>query len=86
MNKLRLIISHLMLVLLCQTYFVSGSLISDANIGNLTCVPFAYGDFNADKRVDVFCVPSQNVFQVWLGVEQGSSKPLFTEYKTYTLK
>ena len=35
---------------------VSDSRISDANFGNMSCVPYAYGDFNADKLVDIFCV------------------------------
>ena len=34
----------------------SGMRISDANFGNMSCVPYAYGDFNADKLVDIFCV------------------------------
>lgn len=85
MNKLRLI-SYLILIL-CQAYFISpGSLITDSNIGNMTCVPFAYGDFNADKLVDVFCVAKNNEIQIWLGVEAGTSKPLFTKYKTAQLE
>ena len=44
----------LLLITVCSAK--AGSLISDQNLGNLLCVPFAYGDFNADKLVDIFCV------------------------------
>ena len=29
---------------------------SKCDIGDIQCVPYAYGDFNADKFVDIFCV------------------------------
>jgi hypothetical protein len=30
--------------------------LTDSAFSNIQCVPYAYGDFNADKLVDIFCV------------------------------
>ncbi len=32
------------------------SQLTDSAFSNIQCVPYAYGDFNADKLVDIFCV------------------------------
>ncbi len=32
------------------------SQLTDSAFNNIQCVPYAYGDFNADKFVDIFCV------------------------------
>lgn len=51
---------------------------------NINCVPYAYGDFNADKRVDIFCVSNAgNQFEIWLAQEV---EPLFQLKKAYKLK
>jgi hypothetical protein len=60
------------------------SQISPSVFTNIKCVPYAYGDFNADKRVDIFCV-SNSGFQVeiWLAQER---EPLFERAKAFSLK
>lgn len=30
--------------------------LDQSSFSKIECVPYAYGDFNADKRVDIFCV------------------------------
>lgn len=35
------------------------SKISENIFSSIKCVPYAYGDFNGDKRVDIFCVSDQ---------------------------
>ncbi len=30
--------------------------LSDQIIPNINCVPYAYGDYNADKLIDIFCI------------------------------
>ena len=51
----------------------------DENIfSNLQCLPFAYADFNADKRIDIYCVAdSGKQIQIWLARDEGLfSKPI----------
>lgn len=46
---------------------------------NIQCVPHAYGDFNADKRVDIICVPkSGDQIEIWLAQEK---EPLFSRFQ-----
>jgi hypothetical protein len=40
------------------------SKISENIFSNIKCVPYAYGDFNGDKRVDIFCVSDQGIFYI----------------------
>jgi isopentenyl phosphate kinase len=47
------------------------------------CVPYAYGDFNADKRIDIFCVTPTDDIEVWLAQEK---KPLFSKSTVLKLK
>jgi hypothetical protein len=55
MNQLIFVIL-VMLAMRRDVLAASDSRISDLNFGNMSCVPYAYGDFNADKLVDIFCV------------------------------
>ena len=58
--------------------------ITDAQFSNIDCVPYAYGDFNADKRIDIFCVSNQGVqIEIWLAQEK---EPLFSQFKKFSLK
>ncbi|RNA36850.1 hypothetical protein BpHYR1_025927 [Brachionus plicatilis] len=45
----------------------------------IQCVPHAYGDFNADKRVDIICVTkSGDQIEIWLAQEK---EPLFSRFQ-----
>lgn len=60
------------------------SQISDGSFSDIQCVPYAYGDFNADKRVDIFCVSKSGTqVEIWLAQEK---EPLFSQHKVFTLK
>jgi hypothetical protein len=55
--------------------------LSDSSFSDIQCVPYAYGDFNADKLVDIFCVSEQGKqFEIWLAQEK---QPLFTRNKNF---
>ena len=59
------------------------SQISPSVFTNIKCVPYAYGDFNADKRVDIFCVSNNgHQFEIWLAQEK---EPLFERASSSTL-
>jgi hypothetical protein len=34
----------------------NAAIVNEKAFGSLNCVPYAYGDFNADKFVDIYCV------------------------------
>lgn len=52
--------------------------LSNSAFSDIQCVPFAYGDFNADKRIDIFCVSGQGKkIEIWLAQER---EPLFAKY------
>ena len=60
------------------------SQISPSVFTNINCVPYAYGDFNADKRVDIFCVSnSGSQVEIWLAKE---GEPLFERAKAFSLR
>lgn len=60
------------------------SQLSDSSFSDIQCVPYAYGDFNADKRVDIFCVSkSGKQIEIWLAQEK---EPLFTQHQIFKLK
>lgn len=60
------------------------SQLSDSLFSNIQCVPYAYGDFNADKRVDIFCVSkSATQVEIWLAQEK---EPLFEKFSFFSLK
>lgn len=73
-----------MLLVLCFQAS-SGAIVKDKTFGSVECVPYAYGDFNADKLVDIYCVTHKaNRIEIWIAQE--SMDPLFLRYKTATLK
>ena len=47
---------NFIIILIAIAYTTDSSLITEENFAKITAVPFAYGDFNADKLVDIFCV------------------------------
>jgi hypothetical protein len=60
------------------------SQISPSVFTNINCVPYAYGDFNADKRVDIFCVSNFGLqVEIWLAQER---EPLFEKANVFSLK
>ena len=59
------------------------SQIAENIFSNIKCVPYAYGDFNADKRIDIFCVSkSGKQAEIWLAQEK---EPLFDRFKVFSL-
>ena len=52
------------------------SQLSEAVFNDIHCIPFAYGDFNADKLVDIFCVSVRDkaTVEIWLAQDK---EPLF---------
>ena len=34
----------------------NAAIIDKSGFGNISCIPYAYADFNADKLVDIYCV------------------------------
>lgn len=51
---------------------------------DIQCVPYAYGDFNADKRIDIFCVSkSGRQIEIWLAQDR---EPLFSRFNSFSLK
>ena len=72
-----------LLVTYCHTTKDTFSKINDSLFTNIQCVPYAYGDFNADKRVDIFCVNKQSdQIEIWLAQEK---EPLFSICQTLKL-
>lgn len=60
------------------------SQLSDSAFSDIHCVPYAYGDFNADKRIDIFCVSkSGHQIEIWLAQEK---EPLFSSTLVFQLK
>jgi hypothetical protein len=60
------------------------AIVNDKTFGSLQCVPYAYGDFNADKLVDIYCLnDATGKIEIWVAVE--SMDPLFIRYKNATL-
>lgn len=58
--------------------------ISDAAFSDIRCVPYAYGDFNADKRIDILCTSqSGKQIEIWLAQER---EPLFVQDRIVKLK
>ncbi len=50
---------------------------------NLQCLPYAYADFNADKRIDIYCVAEAGMqIQIWLAQERD---PLFSKHLAFYL-
>lgn len=57
--------------------------ISDSSFYDIQCVPYAYGDFNADKRIDIFCSSkSGKQLEIWLAQER---EPLFLQHQVFKL-
>ncbi len=50
------------------------AIINEKAFGSLRCVPYAYGDFNADKFVDVYCVSQPGNLKVGLEYIKGFFK------------
>ena len=44
------------LLILLNQQICNGAIVNKKAFGSLSCVPYAYGDFNADKLVDIYCV------------------------------
>lgn len=60
------------------------SQLSDSAFSDIHCVPYAYGDFNADKRIDIICVSkSGHQIEIWLA---GEKEPLFSQYIVFKLE
>lgn len=58
--------------------------LSESSFSDMRCVPYAYGDFNADKFVDVFCVSNEGrQVEIWLARE--NKEPLFERSKIFSL-
>ena len=65
----------------CKDTFSS---ISESLFSNIKCLPSAYADFNADKRIDIYCIShSGKVIEIWLAQEKD---PLFNKFKEFSLK
>lgn len=54
-NKMKIALIITLIAVFHATY-ADSSVTSEENFANITAVPYAYGDFNADKLVDIFCV------------------------------
>lgn len=77
-------ISVVAMALAVLAIVASGAIVNDKTFGSVECVPYAYGDFNADKLVDIYCVTHlANRIEIWIAQE--SMDPLFLRYKTATL-
>ena len=56
-NGLFLIILKVIAIsLICNKHLYDCAIVNEKLFGSVDCVPYAYGDFNADKLVDIYCV------------------------------
>lgn len=58
--------------------------IQEQIFSNIQCLPFAYADFNADKRIDIYCVADAGRrVEIWTAQER---EPLFNLNQSFNLK
>ncbi len=55
-NRVKQYLTLIVFSIYLQTHCFSAAIVSDKAFGNISCVPYAYADFNADKLVDIYCV------------------------------